>query len=162
MPRKAADMAGIGSSEPRSECAGEAAVGPAGCVPRGGGREHEHFGYWINRELRTARCYECGFQFIADDDSAEEWDGTDDWEGESRLNTEMLAGDPNTKGDDAILVTLGNGAQILVASWRGTDGVPVIQIDTAGDPGTGRLRINLNDGTVWDGDPNGDQTRASH
>lgn len=121
---------------------------PGRRAPAGENREHRHFGYWINRELYTARCYECGFQFAGDDDTAEEWDGSGEWEGESRLTTELLAADPNTKTDDTIRVTLGNGAEIMVAAWRGCDGVPVVQIDT---DRTGRVRINLNDAPVWEG-----------
>lgn len=34
---------------------------------------HRHFGYWINRALRTARCYGCQFQFVGTDDTAEDW-----------------------------------------------------------------------------------------
>lgn len=34
---------------------------------------HHHFGYWINRQARTARCYECQYQFVGTDDTAEEW-----------------------------------------------------------------------------------------
>lgn len=36
---------------------------------------HRHFGYWINRRRRTARCYECQYQFYGDDTTAEEWVG---------------------------------------------------------------------------------------
>jgi hypothetical protein len=35
---------------------------------------HQHFGYWINRDLAQARCYSCQFQFAGDDSSAEDWD----------------------------------------------------------------------------------------
>lgn len=34
---------------------------------------HRHFGYWINRTLRTARCYECQYQFVGTEDTAEDW-----------------------------------------------------------------------------------------
>ncbi|WP_342314756.1 hypothetical protein LIX17_25155 (plasmid) [Mycobacterium avium subsp. hominissuis] len=34
---------------------------------------HRHFGYWINRALRTARCYTCQYQFVGTDDTAQEW-----------------------------------------------------------------------------------------
>jgi len=34
---------------------------------------HRHFGYWINRAMRTARCYECQYQFVGTDDTAEDW-----------------------------------------------------------------------------------------
>lgn len=131
-----------------------------GRAPAGENREHRHFGYWINRELHTARCYECGFQFAGDDDTAEEWDGSGDWEGESQLATELVAADPNTKTDDTRRVTLGNGAEIMVAAWRGCDGVPVVQIDTDATVHTGRVRINLNDAPVWDGDPEGEPSPA--
>lgn len=154
-------MAGMANSEKRIERDGEARVDRATTARGGEDRGHAHFGYWINRELGTARCYECGFQFTGDDGTAEEWDGNGEWEGVSALDTELLACDPNDTGDDALLVTLGNGAQILVAAWRGTDGVPVVQIDTAGTPNTGRLRINLNDAPVWDGDPDGEPALAS-
>jgi hypothetical protein len=36
---------------------------------------HQHFGYWINRERNTARCYDCGFQFTPEfEDQAEDWE----------------------------------------------------------------------------------------
>lgn len=34
---------------------------------------HRHFGYWINRTSRTARCYTCQYQFLGADDTAEDW-----------------------------------------------------------------------------------------
>lgn len=34
---------------------------------------HQHFGYWINRALGTARCYECQFQFTGTETTAEDW-----------------------------------------------------------------------------------------
>lgn len=37
----------------------------------GGG--HRHYGYWIDRELGTARCYECQFQFAGTEGTAEDW-----------------------------------------------------------------------------------------
>lgn len=39
---------------------------------------------------------------------------------------------------------------VEVDTWFGEDDTPVVQIDT--HRGHGRLRINLNDGVVWDGD----------
>ena len=44
---------------------------------------------------------------------------------------------------------------IEVDTWFGEDDVPVVQIDTP--ELHGRLRINLNDGVVWDGDPETDE-----
>ena len=53
---------------------------------------------------------------------------------------------------DTILVTLSNGAELALYAFIGRDGVPVVQIDeNDSDHPTGRLRINLNDGPVWDG-----------
>ncbi len=39
----------------------------------GGPGQHRHFGYWIDRDWGRARCYECGFQFVGTDETAEEW-----------------------------------------------------------------------------------------
>jgi hypothetical protein len=39
------------------------------------GQAHRHFGYWINRTRRTARCYVCQYQFLGDDTTAEDWVG---------------------------------------------------------------------------------------
>lgn len=36
-------------------------------------RSDNFVGYWINRALSTARCYECQFQFVGTDDTAEDW-----------------------------------------------------------------------------------------
>lgn len=44
---------------------------------------------------------------------------------------------------------------VEVNTWFGEDDTPVVQIDT--HRGHGRLRINLNDGVVWDGDPETDE-----
>lgn len=44
---------------------------------------------------------------------------------------------------------------VEVDTWFGDDDTPVVQIDT--HRGHGRLRINLNDGVVWDGDPETDE-----
>lgn len=44
---------------------------------------------------------------------------------------------------------------VEVDTWFGEDDTPVVQIDT--HRGHGRLRINLNDGVVWDGDPETDE-----
>lgn len=38
-------------------------------------QQRRHFGYWINRRSRRARCYECQFQFVGDDTTAEQWVG---------------------------------------------------------------------------------------
>ncbi|MFN6548179.1 hypothetical protein [Mycolicibacterium nivoides] len=35
---------------------------------------HQHFGYWINRSARTARCYRCQYQFVGTDETAEDWE----------------------------------------------------------------------------------------
>lgn len=42
-----------------------------------------------------------------------------------------------------------------VTIFRGTDGALVVQVDTLVD--TGHVRINLNDNTVYDGDPEVDE-----
>jgi hypothetical protein len=48
-----------------------------------------------------------------------------------------------------------DGAGFHVHVFTGDDGVPVVQIDTNED--TGRIRVNINDAPVWDGDPVTDQ-----
>lgn len=56
---------------------------------------------------------------------------------------------------DAMTVALSDGRQFLVSAYPSeVDGIPVIQVDT--DHRIGRLRVNLNDGTLWDGDPDTD------
>jgi hypothetical protein len=35
---------------------------------------HRHFGYWINRGSGQARCYECQYQFVGDESTAEDWE----------------------------------------------------------------------------------------
>ena len=57
---------------------------------------------------------------------------------------------------DAEVVT----PDVVVDTWFGEDNVPVVQIDT--ESGHGRLRINLNDGVVWDGDPETDERPGAH
>lgn len=57
---------------------------------------------------------------------------------------------------DAEVVT----PDVVVDTWFGEDNVPVVQIDT--ECGHGRLRINLNDGIVWDGDPETDDRPGAH
>lgn len=42
-------------------------------APRDQSLPHRHFGYWINRPRRQARCYECQYQFLGDDTTAEQW-----------------------------------------------------------------------------------------
>lgn len=49
---------------------------------------------------------------------------------------------------------------VEVDTWFGEDDTPVVQIDT--HRGHGRLRINLNDGVVWDGDPETDERPGAH
>lgn len=44
-----------------------------GVNPTPAAKEHQHFGYWINRALGTARCYQCQHQFIGTDTTAEDW-----------------------------------------------------------------------------------------
>ncbi|MGH3580128.1 MAG: hypothetical protein ACRDUB_00965, partial [Mycobacterium sp.] len=44
-----------------------------GVSPTPAATEHQHFGYWINRALGTARCYQCQHQFIGTDTTAEDW-----------------------------------------------------------------------------------------
>jgi len=44
-----------------------------------------------------------------------------------------------------------------VQTWVGDDGVPVFQIDTHA---TGRVRVNLNDAPVFDGDPEADSSAS--
>jgi hypothetical protein len=52
---------------------------------------------------------------------------------------------------------IGEQAPIEVEVTRSPiDGALVVQVDTTGD--TGRVRINLNDGAVWDGDPEQEQS----
>ncbi len=43
-----------------------------GAVPPDEDWEHRHFGYWINPDRNTARCYECGYQFLPADPSQAE------------------------------------------------------------------------------------------
>ncbi|WP_156250935.1 hypothetical protein [Pseudactinotalea terrae] len=45
-----------------------------------------------------------------------------------------------------------------VQTWVGDDGVPVFQIDSNA---TGRIRVNLNDAPVWDGDPETDESASA-
>ncbi|SIL17042.1 Uncharacterised protein [Mycobacteroides abscessus subsp. abscessus] len=53
------------------------------------------------------------------------------------------------------MVTIPGGGHVLVSAYvSDVDGVPVLQVDT--NPGSGRLRLNLNDSTLWDGDPDTD------
>lgn len=59
-----------------------------------------------------------------------------------------------THDEDAMVVTIPGGEVLVSAYVSDVDGVPVIQVDT--NPGSGRLRVNLNDGTLWDGDPDTD------
>lgn len=50
---------------------------------------------------------------------------------------------------------------IEVQLWNAEhDGVRVVQIDTA--TGSGRIRINLNDAPIWDGDPDTDARPGAH
>jgi hypothetical protein len=49
----------------------------------------------------------------------------------------------DTHGSPAVRVTV----------YDGDDGVPVVQLDTT--PSAGRVRVNVNDGTVFDADPEG-------
>lgn len=49
---------------------------------------------------------------------------------------------------------------VEVDTWFGEDNTPVVQIDTPLHHG--RLRINLNDGVVWDGDPETDERPGAH
>lgn len=51
-------------------------------------------------------------------------------------------------------------AEVQVGVWTSDlDGVTVVQIDTGA---SGRLRINLNDADVWDGDPDADEQPGRH
>ncbi|MDO2394755.1 hypothetical protein QRB38_13140 [Mycobacterium avium subsp. hominissuis] len=60
-----------------------------------------------------------------------------------------------THDEDTMLVTIPGGAEVLVSAFLSeVDGVPVIQVDT--NAASGRLRVNLNDSTLWDGDPDTD------
>lgn len=43
------------------------------------------------------------------------------------------------------------GDNIRVAAWRSIDGAIVVQVDA--EPGSGRLRVIVNDGPVYDADP---------
>lgn len=58
---------------------------------------------------------------------------------------------------DAEVVT----PDVEVNTWFGEDNVPVVQIDTRRGDGS-RLRISLNDGVVWDGNPETDERPGSH
>ena len=49
---------------------------------------------------------------------------------------------------------------VEVDTWFGEDDTPVVQIDT--HRGHGRLRINLNDGVVWDGNPETDERPGAY
>jgi hypothetical protein len=40
---------------------------------------------------------------------------------------------------------------VEITTYRGVDDVPVVQIET--HPEFGHIRVNLNDGPIWDGDP---------
>lgn len=113
---------------------------------------HEHFGYWINRETGAARCYECGFQFIATDSTAEEWVGGG-WQGEARLHTTLLPAAKAAYGADALVATLATAATITLYVFTAADGVPVVQIDTDPTVSTGPIRVNLNDAPIWYRDP---------
>jgi hypothetical protein len=60
-----------------------------------------------------------------------------------------------THDEDAMVITIPGGAEVLVSAFvSDVDGVPVIQVDT--NPGSGPLRVNLNDSTLWHGDPDTD------
>lgn len=55
------------------------------------------------------------------------------------------------------MVAMGNerGVEVGIFESDAMDDAIVVQIDTGQDGRTtGRLRVNVNDGVVWDGDPN--------
>jgi hypothetical protein len=52
------------------------------------------------------------------------------------------------------MVAMGNERGVEVDIFDAVDDAIVVQIDTGQDGRTtGRLRVNVNDGVVWDGDP---------
>lgn len=62
----------------------------------------------------------------------------------------------DTHGITALEVELPNGESIVIVAWvSDLDGVNVVQIDTTA--GAGRVRVNLNDAPVWDGNPATDE-----
>ena len=52
------------------------------------------------------------------------------------------------------------GPIVAVNVWVGHDGTTVVQVDTNSD--TGRIRINLNDGILWDGNPDTDDSPGAN
>lgn len=52
------------------------------------------------------------------------------------------------------------GPIVAVNVWVGDDGTTVVQVDTVRE--TGRLRINLNDSPVWDGNPDTDEAPGAN
>lgn len=67
---------------------------------------------------------------------------------------------PHHDDDPATIEYARDGEAITLNAWVGHDGVTVVQIDTTQNPG--RLRINLNDFILWDGDPNADEPPGAH
>jgi hypothetical protein len=60
-----------------------------------------------------------------------------------------------THDEDSMAVTIPGGGEVLISAYvSDVDGVAVFQVDT--EPASGRVRINLNDNTLWDGDPDTD------
>lgn len=66
------------------------------------------------------------------------------------MKTRLRASTDPVFDADTIHVTLDDGQRLAVYCFVASDGVPVVQIDEQG--AAGRLRVNLNDGPVWDGD----------
>lgn len=53
-----------------------------------------------------------------------------------------------------------NEIEVQIWEWSALDGVRVVQIDTK--TAGGRLRVNLNDAPIWDGDPESDHVPGSY
>ncbi|WP_396908880.1 hypothetical protein [Mycolicibacterium sp.] len=63
--------------------------------------------------------------------------------------------------DDDDPVTIDYASRVRVQTWTSErDGTLVVQVDTHED--TGRIRINLNDGPIWDGDPDTDNPPGAY
>lgn len=64
------------------------------------------------------------------------------------------------KGAGEIVETSLDGIEVQIWQRSAFDGVRVVQIDTL--TAGGRLRVNLNDAPIWDGDPEADQMPGSN
>lgn len=68
-----------------------------------------------------------------------------------------------TSGNDGVVLAWTNrehNDSYEVQMWLGHDGVTVVQIDVP--PGVGRVRVNLNEGAIWDGDPDTDEAPGEY